>query len=1758
MSDATLTTLQSLENIRQRLLDLSKRNQLLNYKEKARTVHIVDTKLDNLFNQLVQEGKGMTFAPLPIPKTPQELTTISHETLLLQASIPSKSKKAQASLLRTAHQEEVLTTISYETLSPPASRPSNSKKAQASLLRTAHQEEVLTTISYETLSPPASRPSNSKKAQASLLRTTHQEEVLTTISHETLPPPAARPSKSKKATDSLLHTAHHEEVLERRCQKLAREARTSIEETGRNLLYLAVGFLEWYQNKHTTEPIKAPLILIPVKLERVRFSTTYQYVLSSRDEDIETNISLAEKLANDFNLVLPVFSDNSEPEAYLAQVTEMAKKIPSWQVIPDIRLDLFSFTKLLMYKDLTSWPANAKLHDNANLKQILVGNSTTDVIPPLDTSRISLKKRELGGIVERSGKTSANLLETGELGDICPIDIHPLAEKTPLILDADSSQQTVIMDALWNGKNLVVEGPPGTGKSQTITNLIAAALAQDKSVLFVAEKKAALDVVSSRLENVGLGEFCLELHSHKTQKSVFHANLKKRLNKEYQDATQLDVDIKALAEQKKRLLAYSNLVNTRVGPNNKRLYEIFWAVEKLRGELAGENLRFKLQNPFLSRDDFNHKMNKLTEFAEQYEALSDTVILNWQGFKPTKIWPGDEEIIQGILSSLFLETQTYDADLAVLIEETKIPLTTDLAALQSFTQINVAEIKSIPTPFDSAAAVQLFNNKQTLERIRQFQLDQKEYQQLLSQATQFLGQTEYPVKFLQRVLNETSKLDKLGLGNDSPNELLVLSKNVEKLDQELRSLLENPESVENFLKFLQLRELAEQAPPDLVINKHSAHAQEATPIVFQYARDSFAELSAQWADKKNDFLLNKLPSSKEIAILADELRKHRANWLAFLSGDYRRAKRAVNAFLATRRFNLRQLINALEALAALKRQTEQETQRAQYQQLFGGIFLGIETDWALLEQHIDWAQTLANVLGAEEAQELLATKADPCGHLIKSTAVMYEQWLRVSKAAEQLNVACNSDLLVNEFVEQILERYRFVKQIVSRLQQQLPHLTDKHIVSTHNAVQNLLTARQIRLDADQNSFLQQLFGKAYQGIETNAIAQFALADWLTHLQTAAKLPAPLLLWLISKDTARRLSLLKALSTKNKAYLALLHEHCQKLAEFGELNTQQWFHCTDKPCTLTQIAKTAHTCQNSVNLLGTLSLFYVIKQELDKMALKVITDAITTQQIKPKSAPLHFQYAVYQSLGRELIRKHDLLARFTRTGYENLRQRVVELDKKVQKAFRQRIAYQTAQKPIPEGNSAGRVATFTEKSLIEHELNKKRRHIPIRQLVRRATKALQAMKPCFMMSPLSVAQYLAPGQIEFDLLIIDEASQVRPEDALGAIARCKQIIIVGDPKQLPPTQFFERLVNEEEEETTALEGQESILDSCLSTYQKGWLRWHYRSEHESLIAFSNHHFYDNELIVFPAPVPQHQGCGVRLNYVENATYFKGRNQKEAETVVAAVAAHFKNTPALSLGVATFNMRQQALISELLEQRCQAEPLLEKQIKLTENTTEPFFIKNLENVQGDERDIIFVSTTYGADPETGKVFQRFGPISHDMGWRRLNVIFTRAKKRLELFTSMRSSDIQPKAKRGVQILKTYLEYAETGKLPSDVSTIPQEVYSDFQLAVSQILQKHGYETVLQVGVAGFRIDIGVLHPEKSGEYILGIACDGANYHFAKSLRDRDRLQQEILESKGWTIYRIWALDWFKHRDAEIERLLKTLDGFKTTATTRISCR
>ena len=471
--------------------------------------------------------------------------------------------------------------------------------------------------------------------------------------------------------------------------------------------------------------------------------------------------------------------------------------------------------------------------------------------------------------------------------------------------------------------------------------------------------------------------------------------------------------------------------------------------------------------------------------------------------------------------------------------------------------------------------------------------------------------------------------------------------------------------------------------------------------------------------------------------------------------------------------------------------------------------------------------------------------------------------------------------------------------------------------------------------------------------------------------------------------------------------------------------------------------------------------------------------------------------------------------------------------------------------MPYGNQSGPVRSWTELALIINEINKQKRHIPIRQLIRRAANALVALKPCFMMGPLSVAQYLAPGQLRFDLIVMDEASQLKPEDAIGALARGGQVVIVGDPKQLPPTSFFQRVTLDSEEESpdetrTAVEEGESILDVASTLFQPvRRLRWHYRSRHHSLIAFSNSEFYQRDLIIFPSAYHDDPSLGVKHRFVADGVFENSRNPREAAVVVEAVLEHMRQHPGESLGVVTLNFEQRELLEELLDRRLRDDPAA---IAFEERMTggqETLFVKNLENVQGDERDVIFISTTYGPDAR-GNQFQRFGPINGASGHRRLNVLFTRAKKRTVVFSSLDPDRIQTTANSpwGVRALKQYLVYARTGILEQAEEQGDQPT-NDFERSVGAALKEKGFDVVPQVGVAGFFIDLGIKHPAKAGAFLLGVECDGAGYHSGRSARDRDRLRQEILENLGWKIHRIWSTDWFKNRDGEVKRLLGRIE-------------
>lgn len=463
--------------------------------------------------------------------------------------------------------------------------------------------------------------------------------------------------------------------------------------------------------------------------------------------------------------------------------------------------------------------------------------------------------------------------------------------------------------------------------------------------------------------------------------------------------------------------------------------------------------------------------------------------------------------------------------------------------------------------------------------------------------------------------------------------------------------------------------------------------------------------------------------------------------------------------------------------------------------------------------------------------------------------------------------------------------------------------------------------------------------------------------------------------------------------------------------------------------------------------------------------------------------------------------------------------------------------------IDQGSCNGSRKEWTGLYCIQNELGKQKRKIAPRKLFKKSLESLQNLMPCFMMSPLSVAQYLPISQSPlFDLVIIDEASQLKPEEAFSAIIRGSQLLVVGDSKQLPPTCFFGTVLEDEDIDDEEAIDNESILDMAKAMFSSHSLRWHYRSKHDSLIYFSNQQFYDGRLIVCPSSRGVSQLVGVHL-FQANGLYKNGENLEEANLVIEKAIMCMKVAPKESIGIVVMNRQQQELIKSLLYQVRNTNSDVDSYLEYWEEKNEHCFVKNLENVQGDERDIIIISTVYGPIERGSKVLRRFGPINSIYGHRRLNVLCTRAKSCMYVITSLQPSDILPSdetiSSKGIDAFSKFLDFAGSGQLLT--KQVSQEPESPFEEYVGQFLSDAGYDVDYQIGQAGFRIDIGLRHPAYPYGFLAGIECDGATYHSHRTARDRDRLRQEILENHGWKIYRIWSTDWFYSPEKEKEKLL-----------------
>jgi very-short-patch-repair endonuclease len=505
---------------------------------------------------------------------------------------------------------------------------------------------------------------------------------------------------------------------------------------------------------------------------------------------------------------------------------------------------------------------------------------------------------------------------------------------------------------------------------------------------------------------------------------------------------------------------------------------------------------------------------------------------------------------------------------------------------------------------------------------------------------------------------------------------------------------------------------------------------------------------------------------------------------------------------------------------------------------------------------------------------------------------------------------------------------------------------------------------------------------------------------------------------------------------------------------------------------------------------------------------------------------------------------DLLGRF-RSLDERVRQLAIARARSAASSTSDRVR---AAQGLPSGVS--------EISILRYELQKKRRIKPLRKLFAEIPHVLQALKPCLLMSPISVSTYLKPEVFHFDLVVFDEASQLPTAEAVPAILRSTQVVVAGDPNQLPPTSFFQTSLESEDEDegdgdTLGQVPLESLLDDSVAVvpvFRESYLRWHYRSRDERLIKFSNHYFYDNKLVTFPAASPGTPGQGIRFVHVSDGVYDRGRsrtNRREASAVARLAVEHFERFPDRSLGIVAMGISQKEAIEDAISEELATRPDL--QPFFDPKRHEGYFVKSLENVQGDERDTMVVSVGYGRDA-AGGLSMNFGPVNMEGGWRRLNVLVTRAKWECILVSSLTANalaGVNPN-NRGAIALRQFLEFAERGgEIPAAMAARTEGETNEFEDAVRAALVSRGLMVDAQVGASRYRIDLAVRDREDQQRYILGVECDGITYHSSRTARDRDLLRQHVLQGMGWRIHRVWSTEWFHNPGQVVEGILRSVD-------------
>jgi len=554
-----------------------------------------------------------------------------------------------------------------------------------------------------------------------------------------------------------------------------------------------------------------------------------------------------------------------------------------------------------------------------------------------------------------------------------------------------------------------------------------------------------------------------------------------------------------------------------------------------------------------------------------------------------------------------------------------------------------------------------------------------------------------------------------------------------------------------------------------------------------------------------------------------------------------------------------------------------------------------------------------------------------------------------------------------------------------------------------------------------------------------------------------------------------------------------------------------------------------------------------RRDLAEKGLTPVIDWIIQHHATGLTAAAAFRKGVYHQLAQHIICTDAQLSLFNGMIFNDSIARYRDLAKEFQQLTREEVCLRLTQRVARLLEPTQSAVVKAELTFLKRNIANRGRGVSIRHIISQIQHILPDLCPCMLMSPISVAQYISlDGDHKLtDLVIFDEASQIPTSEAIGAIARGKSVVIVGDPKQMPPTTFFQaNAIGEDEAE---YDDMDSILDDCIAlTMPAHHLTWHYRSRHESLISFSNTNYYDGKLMTFPS-------ADDRTSHVEyvaiEGTYDKGAtrsNRREAEAIVEEIIRHYTSDQALSLGVISFSKVQQTLIEDLLLERLKGHPSLEKKLYGGE---EPLFVKNLENVQGDERDVILFSVGYGPD-KNGNVSMNFGPLNISGGERRLNVAVSRARQRMKVFSSMHAEqiDLSRSQALGVKGLKNFLYFAEHGHQPGFASQQPSETFSGgLPTLIAEQLRAKGYQVDTYVGRSSFRVDLAVVDPLNPSRYLMGILCDGKNYYATPTARDREIVQPSVLRGLEWNIERVWSVDWLENPEAVIAEITLKLKQY-----------